>query len=133
MRTAALCIAIILSLAITLPVHAAGISSDLLLSSPWCTFKYNQTTGYSNTTRVLFNRNGTYSMGGQAEGYSSGRGGTYASQGNSQAAGKWKVAKGVLYISEGYGPLNPVQAVVKKNSSGYPIIVADGVEYSQCR
>jgi len=34
------------------PVLAGGISNELLLSSAWCTFKYNQTTGYSNTTRV---------------------------------------------------------------------------------
>jgi hypothetical protein len=127
------CFVAILAVALPVPVHASGISNDLLLSSPWCTFKYNQTTGYSNTTRMKFNKNGTYSTGGRSEGYSSGRGGTYASQGDSQNAGKWKVVKGVLYISEGYGQLNPVRTVVKKNSNGYPIIFADGVEYSQCK
>jgi hypothetical protein len=128
-----ICSIALMLFAIALPAHASGVSNDLLLSSPWCTFKYNQTTGYSNTTRVKFNKNGTYSTGGRAEGYSSGRGGTYASQGDSQSAGKWKVVKGELYISEGYGQLNPVRTVVKKNSNGYPIILADGVEYSQCK
>ncbi len=118
---------------IAVQVHAGGLSNDLLLSSAWCTFSYNKTTGYSNTTRVRFSRNGTYSTGGRAEGYSSGRGGTYASQRDSGSGGKWKVVKGELYLSEGYGPLNPVRTVVKKNSNGYPVIVADGVEYSQCK
>lgn len=118
---------------IALPVHAGGISNDLLLSSAWCTFTYNKTTGYSNTTRVRFNKNGTYGTGGRAEGYSSGRGGTYASQNDSSGGGRWKVNKGELYISTGNGQLAPVQTVVKRNSNGYPIILADGVEYSQCK
>lgn len=118
---------------ITLPVHAGGISNELLLSSAWCTFTYNKTTGYSNTTRVRFNKNGTYGTGGRAEGYSSGRGGTYASQNDSSGGGRWKVEKGELYISTGNGQLAPVRTVVRRNSSGYPIILADGVEYSQCK
>jgi hypothetical protein len=120
-------------LATAFPVHAGGVSNELLLSSPWCTFKYNQTTGYSNTTRVRFNKDGTYSTGGRAEGGSSGKYGSHASQSDSKSAGQWKVLKGELYISEGYGQLNPVRTVVKKNSNGYPIILADGVEYSQCK
>ena len=131
LRIVVLCIAIIMS--ISLPAYAGGISNELLLSSAWCSFTYNQTTGYSKTTRVKFNKNGTYGTGGRAEGYSSGKSGTYSSQKDSSGAGKWKVVKGELYISEGYGQLNPVRTVVKRNSSGYPIIVADGVEYSQCK
>jgi len=133
MRYVSVSFTALLLLTIALPVHAGGISNNLLLSSAWCTFTYNQTTGYSSTTRVTFRKNGTYSTGGRAEGYSSGRGGTYASQNDTQGNGKWKVVKGELYISEGYGQMNPVRTVVKKNSSGYPIILADGVEYSQCK
>jgi len=120
-------------LLITSPVHAGGISNDLLLSSAWCTFSYNKTTGYSNTTRLRFNKNGTYGSGGRAEGYSSGRGGAYASQNDSSSGGSWKVNKGELYISQGRGELAHVNTVVKRNSSGYPIILTDGVEYSQCK
>jgi hypothetical protein len=122
-----------LSMGIAVPAHAGGISNDLLLSSPWCSFKYNQVTGYSNTTRVQFSKNGTYSTGGRAEGYSSGRDGTYASQSDSRGNGRWKVAKGELYMSEGAGEFGLVNTVVKRNSNGYPIILADGAEYSQCR
>jgi hypothetical protein len=31
------------------------------------------------------------------------------------------------------GSLQPVTTVLKRNSNGYPIIVSNGVEYSQCR
>jgi hypothetical protein len=119
--------------AIALPVHAGGISNELLLSSAWCTFSYNKITGYSNTTRVRFNKNGTYSTGGRAEGSSSGKSGSYASQSDSRGNGRWKSAKGELYMSEGAGELGIVRTAVRRNSSGYPIIVADGVEYSQCK
>ena len=36
-------------------------------------------------------------------------------------------------MSEGPGALQPVQTLLKRNSNGYPVIVADGIEYSQCR
>ena len=112
--------------------HAGGLSPDLLLSSAWCTFKYNKITGYSNTTRVRFNPNGTYSTGGRAEGGSSGRQGSMASQSNSSGGGMWRVERGELFMSEG-GQLEHVQTVLKRNNNGYPVIVADGVEYSQCQ
>jgi len=123
----------LLAIAIAIPVQAGDISNELLLSSAWCTFTYSKTTGYSNTTRVRFNKNGTYGTGGRAEGYSSGRGGTYSSQNDSSGGGHWKVNKGELYLSEGRGELALVRTVVKRNSNGYPIILADGVEYSQCK
>ena len=124
---------IVALLAIALPVFAGGVSNELLLSSAWCSFKYNQTTGYSSTTRVRFSKNGTYSTGGRAEGYSSGKGGAYASQNDSRGDGRWKTNKGELFMSAGAGELGLVQTVVKRNSNGYPIILADGVEYSQCK
>ena len=133
MRTFITLAAAVALLAIALPVQAGGVSNELLLSSAWCTFTYNKTTGYSNTTRVRFNKNGTYGTGGRAEGYSSGRGGAYASQNDSNGGGRWKVNKGELYLSSGNGQFAFVQTIIKRNSSGYPIILADGVEYSQCK
>jgi hypothetical protein len=109
------------------------MSNDLLTSSAWCTFTYNKTTGYSHTKRVQFSANGTYGTGSRGEGYSSGSGGSMASQRNSAGGGLWRVDKGELYLSEGRGQLEPVRTVLKRNNNGYPVIVADGVEYSQCR
>jgi len=118
---------------IALPVQAGGVSNELLLSSAWCTFSYNKTTGYSNTTRVHFNKNGTYGTGGRAEGSTSGKYGSYSSQNDTSGGGRWKVTKGELYMSQGRGELGIVRTVVKRNNSGYPIILADGVEYMQCK
>lgn len=102
-----------------------------MLSSAWCTFSYNKISGYSNTTRWVFSPNGTYSKGGRGEGYSSGYGGTMASQHNSGGGGRWKVVNGQLYIGDTIP--QPVQSVVKHNSNGSPIVVVNGVEYSRCK
>lgn len=111
--------------------HAAGLA-QLLTSSTWCSFKYSQVTGYSNSTRYRFNRNGTYSMGSRGEGYSSGGGGTFASQHDGGTSGRWKVEGEQLSLSEDGVEWENVAVRVKSNSNGSPIIVADGVEYSQC-
>jgi hypothetical protein len=113
--------------------QAGGISNDLLLSSAWCSFSYNAKTGYSSSSRVQLRPDGTYSTGGQNEGYSSGFGGTYASQNNSSGGGRWKIVKGQLYMSEGNGNLAPVQTSIKRNSNGNVFLVTNGVEYSQCK
>jgi len=128
-------IALVASLVAMGPVvaHGAGMSKDLLLSSAWCSFTYNKTTGYSHTKRVYFNANGTYGQGSRGEGYSSGAGGSMASQRNAQGGGLWKVDRGELFMSEGGARLEQVSTVLKRNNNGHPIIVADGVEYSQCR
>lgn len=115
------------------PVFAGGLSNDLLLSSAWCSFSYNKNSGYSSTTRVTFSRSGTYSLGSKGEGGQSNKYGSYSSQSDSGGAGRWKIVKGELHLSEGNGDLNHVNTALQRNSNGYPIIVADGVEYMQCR
>lgn len=112
------------------PQRSGDLSENLLLSSAWCTFSYNKITGYSNTTRWVFNPNGTFGKGGRAEGYSSGSGGSMASQRNSSGGGRWKVINGELYLGQ---DSQPVKGVLKRNNNGYPIIVVNGVEYSQCK
>lgn len=107
--------------------------TQLLLSSPWCAFKYNKTTGYSSSQRVQFFRDGTFSYGSQGEGYSSGAGGSFASQHNGGNTGYWKVANAMLLLSDGSAPLQPIDYDVRLNSSGHPIIIANGMEYSACR
>ena len=109
--------------------------SKLLLSSPWCSFHYNQTTGYSSTTRVVYGSDGTWSTGARGEGYSSGAGGTFASQHDSSNGGHWKVEQNQLYMSsaDSNGQLVPMQLNITRNSNGYPIIKSNGEEYSQCQ
>ena len=114
------------------PATAGGMSNELLLSSAWCTFSYNKVSGTSRQKRVTFSPNGMWSMGGRAESYSSGRAGSVAGQTDSGGGGMWRVQNGELFMSEG-GQLEHVQTVLKRNSNGYPVIVADGIEYSQCR
>ena len=118
--------------ALATSAHAGGLSNELLLSSAWCTFTYNKVSGYSSTKRVRFSANGTYTMGSRAEGSSSGRYGSVAGQSDASGGGRWKVERGELFLSEG-GPFEHVQTVLKRNSNGYPVIVADGIEYSQCQ
>jgi hypothetical protein len=106
--------------------------AQLLLSGAWCTFTYNKTTGYSHSSRYEFLSNGTWRKGSRGEGGSSGPYGSIASQRSSGSGGGWGVQNGMLYMSEGYGPLQPVNTQVSTNSSGNPIIRADGAEYSRC-
>ena len=126
-------LAVPLMLAFFSCAQAGGMSNELLTSSAWCTFTYNKTTGYSHSKRYQFSANGTYGTGSRGEGYSSGSGGTMASQRNSAGGGRWRIEKGELFMSEGGGKLEHVGTVLRRNNNGHPIIVADGVEYSQCR
>ena len=84
---------------------------------------------------MAFSRNGSWSLNGRAEGYSSGYGGTLASQSDSEAGGQWQVQGGRLFMSNppDAPELSPVHVAVTQNSNGSPIITADGVEYAMCR
>jgi hypothetical protein len=119
-------------LAVAGSVRAGGITNQLLLSSAWCTFSYNKVTGYSTSKRVHFSENGIYRVDSRGEGASSGRYGSIAGQNDSGSGGRWRVDRGELFLSDG-GELEHVETFLKRNSSGYPVIVADGVEYSTCR
>jgi hypothetical protein len=113
--------------------HAGGISNELLLSSAWCSSFYNAKTGYSSSTRVQLRTDGTYSSGGQSEGYSSGSAGTYASQENTKSGGRWKVIDGELFMSKGSDKLTRIQTRIEQNNKGYIFLVVAGVEYAQCK
>lgn len=112
---------------------AAQSLSQLLLSSPWCTFSYSQTSGTSRSQRYLFHRDGTYSVGSQRESLSSGRNGSAYGASQGQDGGQWAVQGNLLQLVDSSGESGVVAVQVKRNSNGYPIIVADGIEYSQCR
>lgn len=114
--------------------------AKLLLSSAWCNFWFNKTTGYSGSSRVQYFADGTYQLGAKSEGYSSGYGGTFASEGRSGSSGRWYVQKGMLYGTPPPSDADPnpqtfypFPVVVSRNSNGYPIITAGGKEYSQCQ
>jgi len=108
--------------------------SQLLLSSAWCSFTYNKVSGASHTSRVQFFQDGTWSRGARGETYSSGYGGIYAGQTNRGDGGQWQVKGGQLWMSNPpeAPQLTPLDLRVSRNSSGYPILHADGKEYSQC-
>ncbi|TAJ07177.1 MAG: hypothetical protein EPO61_14520 [Nitrospirae bacterium] len=109
--------------------------SQLLLSSAWCSFSYNQVSGASHSTRVQFSANGHWAAGSRGETYSSGQAGSVAGQHDADTGGQWAVQQGQLFMSnppETPG-LSPVHLTIKRNSNGYPILTADGKEYSQCR
>lgn len=112
--------------------QAGGLSEKLLLSSAWCSFSYNKISGTTKTARARFYANGTYGFGNQRESQSSGPYGSVYGQGSGGGSGRWQVRGGELYMGEGGGPLELVQTALKRNSNGYPIIVADGVEYARC-
>lgn len=106
--------------------------SALLLSSPWCHFRYNKISGSSNQERVVFRRDGTWDSGKRGETYSSGAAGTVSGQSDSSAGGRWAVKGEVLLLSEGAGPLQDSELKVTRNSNGYPILNSGGKEYSSC-
>lgn len=110
--------------------------SQLLLKYGWCSSSYNQNTGYSSTSKVVFAADGTWWKAARGEGYSSGSGGTFASQHDAQDSGRWESRAGgnQLWMSGAAsgGQLVQVPAGVEKNSSGWPILTILGVEYQTC-
>lgn len=126
------------------PARGGGTAADreltqLLLSSAWCSFSYSQTSGRTSTSRNVFLTDGRLLIGTNTEGGTVNQyGGTATPNGSvySQSQGgqtaRWQVQGGRLFVDLGAGP-QPVALSVARNSNGYPIITADGTEYSQCR
>ena len=112
---------------------------DLLLSSAWCSFSYSQTSGSTNTSRNVFLADGrllvnTNHEGGTVNQYGGGAtpNGSVYSQSQGGGSYRWQVQGGQLYLDGGEG-FQAVPLSIARNSNGYPIITADGKEYSQCR
>lgn len=108
--------------------------SRLLLSSAWCSFRYNKVSGTSSTEKYRFFPNGTWNNGGRTETYNSGANGTVSGQYDSEGGGRWEVRGGQLYMSSAETPtLTLVQPFsVTQNSNGSPIINSGGKEFSLC-
>jgi hypothetical protein len=133
------CIALVLA---TLLLAIGGLSpahaytdaeiSQFLMSSPWCHFRYSSAGGSTTTRRGQFGNNGILTVRSGREVYSSGPGGTYSggSQGGEQYY--WRVQNGMLLLSQDGASWQPYRLDAYRNSSGHPILVVDGDEYSMC-
>lgn len=106
--------------------------SRLLLSSSWCWIRY--ASGNSYTQKVRFSPNGSWQDFSESDISVNNQYAQVTAQatGNRQGGGRWAVRGGQFFLSEGDGPLEPVPLSVSYNSNGYPLITADGREYSQC-
>jgi len=109
-----------------------GQLTALLTRNAWCGFTYNQHSGTSTKERVVFNGNGTVFQTSGAETYNSGPAGSVAGQHGNANQGRWKVAQGMLHLSQDGTNWTPQQLQVTQNSNGYPIIKSGGKEYMQC-
>lgn len=107
-------------------------SREMLTSSAWCAFSYNQVSGASSTRRVVFRPDGVLLMNDGAESYSSGYGGIAAGQSSSSGALRWKLENQRLYVDSGQG-YEDLDLTATRNSNGYVILRADGREYSMCK
>lgn len=131
------------------PAPPQGSAQDqqlrtFLLSSPWCSFSYNQTTGTSKSSRNVFLANGILMIGTNREGgtvnqngggnvdLGGGATGSYYNQSQGGQQARWQVQDGQLYLDTGQG-MQLVAMQITRNSNGYPIITASGIEYSQCQ
>jgi hypothetical protein len=106
--------------------------TQLLTSSAWCAFSYNQRSGASSKERVVFGRDGNFLRQTGGESYSSGSGGTYAGQSSGGNQGRWRVQNGGLLLSQDGFNWQPQTVQVTLNSSGNPIINASGKEFMRC-
>ncbi len=107
--------------------------SRLLLSSNWCYLRY--ASGNTYTEKVHFNANGTWQNYSESDIYSNNAYAGTVAQANSgrSGGGQWAVRNGQLFLSSPEEPqLQPVPLTITRNSNGYPIINADGREYSMC-
>jgi len=106
---------------------------QLLLSSAWCSFSHNETTGASRAERALFASNGTMTLFTGAQHNTSGPYGTSAGQREGSRVYSWKVEGGDLLLSEDRRHWNALDLAVRRDSRGNFVIVADGKEYTSCR
>lgn len=107
---------------------------QILTGSAWCSFTYNQVSGTSTTRKVVFRPDGVMTLNGGAETYSSGYGGAYAGQSSSGGTMLWKVENLRLLIDQRNGAgFQDIGLTTSKNSNGYPILHAEGREYTMCR
>lgn len=114
--------------------------SRLFLSSAWCTFSYSGsrtytggTAGRSTSKRTVFSADGLMQQSTSSEMTNSGSSGNvWGSNANTETY-RWRVQNGALMLAADGAQWQAVRIEVTRNSNGYPIIKADGIEYYQCR
>jgi hypothetical protein len=111
-------------------------TAQLLVRSAWCSFSYSgvsgSSSGSSHTERVVFRADGTGARRTGGESYNSGSAGSVAGQSSGGAPFRWQVRSGVLNTSADGVNWAQTRLQITTNSSGYPIVTADGKEYSMC-
>jgi hypothetical protein len=110
--------------------------AQLLQLSAWCSFSYSgvsgSSSGSSHTERIVFRADGTGARRTGGESYNSGSAGSVAGQSSGGEQFRWQVRGGVLNSSADGVNWAQSRLQITTNSSGYPIITADGKEYSMC-
>lgn len=91
------------------PAGKNGVSS-LLLSRPWCTYRFDK-AGSSKQERLVFRGDGTWRSG---------------------EAGRWKVKGSVLSMAKDGEPLTDAGLTVSRDSKGFPVLDLAGKKYSSC-
>ena len=109
-----------------------GQISQFLTRNAWCGFTYNKNSGTSTRERVVFSSNGMVARTSGAETYNSGPAGSVAGQSANANTGRWKVANGMLHLSQDGVNWTPQPLQVTQNSNGSPIVKSNGKEYMVC-
>jgi hypothetical protein len=118
------------------PAAASGADRQIrefLTANAWCSFSFNQRSGASSRSRIVFHGNGTVVQSSNRETYSSGPAGSVAGQYGGGDQGYWKVTNGMLHMSRDNVSWQPMPLEVTRNSNGSPIVKSGGVEYMVCR
>src|SRR2546421_8899340 len=77
-----------------------GQLTALLTRNAWCGFTYNKNSGTSTSERVVFMANGLVTQSSGAQTYNSGPAGSVAGQSANANQARWKVAEGMLHLSQ---------------------------------
>lgn len=118
------------------PAAASGQDGQIrqfLMANAWCSFSFNQRSGTSSSSRIVFREDGTVTQSSNRETYNSGPAGSVAGQYGGGDQGYWKVMEGQLHMSRDNVNWQPTPLQVTRNSNGSPIVKSGGVEYMVCR
>lgn len=109
--------------------------AQLLMRSAWCSFSYvsgGGSSGRSSSERVVFRQDGSGARSSGGESYYSGPNGSVAGQSGGGEPFRWRIQNGLLMVTGQTGETSSIRLQVTQNSNGYPIVTANGTEYSMC-
>ncbi len=105
--------------------------SQALTSTSWCSFSYNQTSGYSRNQRATFQSSGILTVATRGEGGSSGPAGSVYSQSDGGDTYRWEVRGGRLILANEEG-VQDFTLDESRTSSGAFVLLVDGQEWTPC-